>query len=148
MTGNASVRVCVVGVVGLLLAPGCGDGDDDQEAADSGEAETTTTVEDDVDGDDALESCLAAEGLELAEPGARDLPLVPFDEDEPLVLEGAQGIGVRDSAGGAVAFVYDSPDAAAAAATTAGGQARGNVVLVVDADFSPEAQDALVDCLG
>jgi hypothetical protein len=73
---------------------------------------------------------------------------------DPPVIEGVEGIPAFSSEGEAAAFVYDSPDEAADAASVIGwagnSRVRGNVMLIVDPSVrvDPLAQDVIIDCLG
>ncbi len=70
------------------------------------------------------------------------------------MIEGADGIPASSSEGEAAAFVYESPDDAADAASVIGwagnSRVRGNVLLIVDPSvrIDPRTQDAIIDCLG
>ncbi len=85
---------------------------------------------------------------------AEAYPEALSDGGDPPVIEGADGIPASSSEGEAAAFVYESPDDAADAASVIGwagnSRVRGNVLLIVDPSvrIDPRTQDAIIDCLG
>ena len=125
-------------VIAIAVLSGCGD--DEDAATDQGAATAANPA-----------ACIEEEGLELVEDGAGDLPISGAQGGPPLV-SGVEGVGVRAAQGTAVVFVYESSADAEAAVSTlgsvAGVRSQGEVMIVADPDFPPEAHDVVIGCFG
>lgn len=169
---RAPFRVANVTVALVLSAVllGCGGGDDGGSApsADGEQTEAAVPTSEQRDCVQASGVAEIAESFEFFGPadatvaeggGVRSFldevyPDALSEGGDPPMIEGVEGIPVSSSEGEVAAFVYESPDEAADAASAIGwagySRVRGNVLLIVDPSvlIGSLTQDAIIDCLG
>lgn len=147
----SSWAVRILGVLAALLlsltSVACGDDDTGDDATDErDESDAGDEEEEEESGGDA-EACLEEAGVEVTDDFS-DLPISGGPEGGPPILQTVEGIGLTSEGVGAVAFAFESPEAAQdGASTIGGGVVQGNVLLVVEPGWPVDGIDAAVACL-